>query len=52
MIGRAGRAGIDSAGESVAIVQKKDKSKVCSSVNLYLTCTFCKTLSNICVPFS
>ncbi|XP_074010860.1 helicase POLQ-like isoform X2 [Numenius arquata] len=33
MIGRAGRAGIDSAGESILIVQEKDKHLVQSLVN-------------------
>uniref|UniRef100_A0A8C0GIE7 Helicase, POLQ like n=1 Tax=Chelonoidis abingdonii TaxID=106734 RepID=A0A8C0GIE7_CHEAB len=33
MIGRAGRAGIDSAGESILIVQKKDKHLVRDLVN-------------------
>ena len=37
MIGRAGRAGIDSSGESILVVNKKDEKKV-SLDNLFSVC--------------
>ena len=40
MIGRAGRAGIDTSGESIMLVEKKDKDKVL--LRPVYTCKFCR----------
>ncbi len=40
MIGRAGRAGIDTSGESIMLVEKKDRDKVL--LRPVYTCNFCR----------